>query len=244
MQTWWRSSPFTSVGIYIGGANRGCAQPNLTAPWVNTVIAQGWRLLPIWVGPQAPCSTLSTTKLSLSVPTATNQGLAEGKAAADRAAALGLGWLAPVYYDMESYPAGGACSKAVQAFTNGWTYALNQRGYLAGYYSSLCSGIADQAATVTSAAVRAECGLDRGVEQHTEHLRVQHSGLFAVRRIVVGPLACPPVHRRPRRDLGRSEDQHRQQRGRRADLPLVTPYDGASRRPLERCSLHSVEREA
>jgi hypothetical protein len=151
MQAWWTSSPYTSVGIYIGGANRGCAQPNLTMPWVSTVIAQGWRLLPLWVGPQAPCTTLrSTTKLPLDVAQATNQGIAEGTAAANRLAGLGFGWLAPVYYDMESYPVGGACSKAVLAFANGWTYALNQRGYLAGYYSSLCSGIVDQAAGVTT----------------------------------------------------------------------------------------------
>ena len=149
MDTWWKSSPYTSVGVYIGGANRGCAQPNLTTTWVRTVIAQGWKLMPIWVGPQAPCTPLgSTTKLPLDVNAATYQGLVEGLAAADRAAALGLGWLAPVYYDMEAYPSGGACSKAVVGFANGWTYALNQRGYLAGYYSSLCSGIADQAAAI------------------------------------------------------------------------------------------------
>jgi Domain of unknown function (DUF1906) len=151
MQMWWDSSPYTSVAIYIGGANRGCAQPNLTTSWVNTVIGQGWRLLPIWVGPQAPCSPLgSTTKLPLDPAAAMNQGVVQGTAAADRAAALGFGWLAPVYYDMEAYPAGGDCSKAVLAFTSGWTSALNQRGYLAGYYSSLCSGIADQAAGITT----------------------------------------------------------------------------------------------
>ena len=79
MQTWWTSSPYTSVGIYIGGANRGCAEPNLTPPWVSTVIAQGWRLLPIWVGPQAPCTTLgSTTKLSLEAPVCDFSGARRG----------------------------------------------------------------------------------------------------------------------------------------------------------------------
>jgi hypothetical protein len=152
MQSWWTSSPYTSIGVYIGGANRGCAQPNLTAPWVSTVIAQGWKLLPIWVGPQAPCTPLgSTTKLPLGAAAANAQGVTEGFAAANRAASLGLAWLAPVYYDMEAYPKVAACTMAVQAFTDGWTYALNSRGYLAGYYSSLCSGIADQAAVVGAA---------------------------------------------------------------------------------------------
>ena len=49
---------------------------------------------------------------------------------------------------MEAYPSGAACSSAVVAFANGWTCALNQRGYLAGFYSSLCTGIADQAAAI------------------------------------------------------------------------------------------------
>ena len=30
----WSSSPFRAVGIYIGGANAACAQPNLSASWV------------------------------------------------------------------------------------------------------------------------------------------------------------------------------------------------------------------
>ena len=81
--------------------------------------------------------------------TATNQGILEGTAAADRAAALGFGWLAPVYFDMEAYPSGGACTDAVLAFTIGWTYVLHQRGYLAGYYSSLCSGILDVANSIS-----------------------------------------------------------------------------------------------
>ena len=62
---------------------------------------------------------------------------------------LGFGWLAPVYFDMEAYPSGGACTDAVLAFTIGWTYALHQRGYLAGYYSSLCSGILDVANSIS-----------------------------------------------------------------------------------------------
>ena len=37
MSKWKASSPYTSVGVYIGGANRGCAQPNLTTSWVSSV---------------------------------------------------------------------------------------------------------------------------------------------------------------------------------------------------------------
>ena len=59
MTTWWQQSPYEAVGIYIGGSSRACAQPNLTATWVTTVVDQGWNLIPIWVGPQAPCTNFS-----------------------------------------------------------------------------------------------------------------------------------------------------------------------------------------
>ncbi|HEY8216683.1 MAG TPA: glycoside hydrolase domain-containing protein, partial [Acidimicrobiia bacterium] len=59
----WLASPFRAIGIYIGGANRGCSQPNLTASWVATVLNQGWKLIPIYVGLQASCSTLSAAKI-------------------------------------------------------------------------------------------------------------------------------------------------------------------------------------
>ena len=47
---------------------------------------------------------------------------------------------------MEGYPRGGACSDLGAAFADGWVRQLNTRGYLAGMYSSLCSGILDAAA--------------------------------------------------------------------------------------------------
>jgi hypothetical protein len=147
----WRSSPYTSVGVYIGGANRGCAQPNLTASWVSNVLSQGWKLLPIWVGPQASCTTLgSTTKITGDPNQAYNEGAAQGFAAANAGAALGFTWLAPIYYDMEAYPRGGNCTASVQWFMGGWVAALNSRGYQAGIYSSLCSGILDVAAATAN----------------------------------------------------------------------------------------------
>jgi hypothetical protein len=145
MSSWWTSSPYTSVGIYIGGALRGCpTQPNLTPSWVSTVVTQGWRLIPIWVGPQAPCGGFSQS-ISTNSATATAQGVTEADGAAAAAQSLGLAG-APIYYDMEGYTQGGACSTGVQAFMSGWTGELHNLGYLAGLYSSLCSGIDDVAA--------------------------------------------------------------------------------------------------
>ena len=31
----WAGSPYRAIGVYIGGLNRGCSQPNLTASWVS-----------------------------------------------------------------------------------------------------------------------------------------------------------------------------------------------------------------
>jgi Domain of unknown function (DUF1906) len=154
MKTWWDNSPFTSVGIYVGGANRGCAQPNLSSSWITTALQQGWALIPIWVGPQAPCSSLSSTKFPSNTTDAFNAGVNEGNAAATRMRSFGFGWLAPAYYDMEAYPRSTSCTAAVQSFTNGWTKALNANGYVAGFYSSQCSGIVDVAAIYNTAQYR------------------------------------------------------------------------------------------
>jgi hypothetical protein len=150
MSKWKASSPYTSVGIYIGGSSRACAQPNLTASWISSVKSQGWGLLPVWVGPQASCTTLGgTTRISSDSTTAFFDGINQATAAANAADALGFGWLSPIYYDMEGYTRGGACSSAVQTFADGWVRVLNGRGYLAGMYSSLCSGILDVAAATS-----------------------------------------------------------------------------------------------
>src|SRR6185503_18883346 len=55
----WQASPYRAVGIYIGGTNRACAQPNLTSQWVSDTTASGWSLLPLYVGLQAPCISQS-----------------------------------------------------------------------------------------------------------------------------------------------------------------------------------------
>ena len=95
---------------------RACAQPNLTPSWVQSVKAQGWHLIPTWVGPQAPCS-----KFSIVIPTDPTQavalGITEADAATTAASTLGISAPAPIYYDMEAYQPGDPCSAAVQAFT-------------------------------------------------------------------------------------------------------------------------------
>ena len=61
LQTWWNSSPYQSVNLYIGGISRGCSNSALTADYVNRMRQQGWAFIPTWVGPQAPCTDYSHT---------------------------------------------------------------------------------------------------------------------------------------------------------------------------------------
>ena len=135
MSTWWINSPYFDANIYIGGVARGCSQPNLTASWVTSIFGQGWRLIPTWVGPQAPCSTF-TSKISTNTTTAFNQGVTEAASAISAANGLGLS-TSIVYYDMENYNSGDAtCKAAVNSFINGWVQRLHSSSFQAGVYGS------------------------------------------------------------------------------------------------------------
>src|SRR5690606_8101911 len=80
MQSWKTNSPYKDANIYFGGSARACAQTNLTSSWVSTVFSQGWRLIPTWVGPQAPCTSYGN-RFSYDTATARTQGLNEASAA-------------------------------------------------------------------------------------------------------------------------------------------------------------------
>jgi hypothetical protein len=142
----WLASPYRAVGIYFGGDNRACAQPNLTAGWVTEQRAAGWHLMPIYLGRQASCTTSNK-------PNKINnaQAAAQGRAAADDAAvqarAIGLPRDSVLIYDMEAYRTDDpACRAGVLAFIGAWTARLHDHAYLSGFYSSMGSGVADQVA--------------------------------------------------------------------------------------------------
>jgi Domain of unknown function (DUF1906) len=137
----WKASPFKSVGIYIGGTNMGCSQPNLSASWVTRESAAGWGLIPTYVGLQAPGNSCGCASITSSQASA--QGAAAAGNAITDAQALSIGKGNPIYYDMEAYSPGGSATSAVRAFLTTWTNTLHARGYLSGVYSSGNSGIAD-----------------------------------------------------------------------------------------------------
>jgi len=137
----WGASPYRAVGVYVGGANEACAQPNLTASWVQQESAAGWVLLPIYVGLQAPSNGCGCAAI------VSSQASAEGTAAADdavnQAAGVGISPGNPIYDDMENYSRGTVNTTAVLAFLAAWTTELHARGYLSGVYSSAGSGVTD-----------------------------------------------------------------------------------------------------
>lgn len=147
----WAGSPYRAIGVYIGGVNRGCSQPNLTASWVAEQTAAEWSLIPTYVGLQAPTSSCSScAKLSTSVSTAATQGTEAATDAVAQARIAGIGEGSPIYFDMESYSRTSSASNATLTFLAAWTARLHVLGYQSGVYSSGASGIADLAANYGS----------------------------------------------------------------------------------------------
>ena len=148
----WAGSPYRALGVYVGGANRGCSQPNLTASWVAEQTAAGWSLIPTYVGLQAPTSSCSScAKLSTSTSAATTQGTEAANDAVAQARVAGIGEGSPIYFDMESYARTASASTATLTFLSAWTTRLHALGYDSGVYSSSASGIADLASKSASA---------------------------------------------------------------------------------------------
>jgi hypothetical protein len=137
----WGASPYRALGIYIGGANMACSQPNLSATWVSAESAAGWHMVPIYVGLQSPSNSCGCA--GISPASASVQGTQAAEDAVVDAQAIGMGGGNPLYFDMEAYNRTTANTSAVLAFLNAWTTQLHASGYLSGVYSSDASGIAD-----------------------------------------------------------------------------------------------------
>ena len=148
MQIWWGASPYQAVNLYIGGSSRACANSALTSSYISQLYQQGWKFIPTWVGPQAPC-TGYPSRMSSDVTVAFGQGVSEANLAVERLAVLGLTdpdkTGSVVYYDIEHYGTNSVCRAAVNAFMNGWVSQLHTRGNVAGVYgSTLCNtGLSD-----------------------------------------------------------------------------------------------------
>lgn len=138
----WSSTRYHAIGIYVGGVNSACSQPNLTASWVSTESAAGWRLIPTYVGLQGPggcCRQIDPAK-------AKAQGAAAAKDAMARSEALGIGSGNPIYFDMEGgYARTSSAISAVLNFLSAWTKTLHANGFISGVYSSGAFAVTDLA---------------------------------------------------------------------------------------------------
>ncbi len=146
----WLASPYRAVGIYVGGANRACADGNLSASWVASATAGGWSLFPLYVGLQAPCVS-DKTLARIDPASAAAQGTAAAADAVSHAQVFGLGPGVPLYFDMEGYSTTDpACTQVVQQFVSAWVGGLHTLGYVAGIYGSASSTIRDMVPLVSS----------------------------------------------------------------------------------------------
>jgi hypothetical protein len=138
----WLASPYRSVGIYIGGVNRACAQANLTAAWIRGIQAAGWHYFPLYAGLQASC-VAAAGDATISPSDAAAQGAAAARDAVTQAAGLGIPPGTPVSYDMEAY--GTGCTAEVTTFLSAWDGGLRSAGYVPAVYES-ASNVGDLAA--------------------------------------------------------------------------------------------------
>jgi hypothetical protein len=147
VMTDWLASPYRAIGIYIGGINRGCLQPNLTAAWITKIQQQGWHYFPFYVGLQATC-VKSHGNAVINPKKAAAQGKAAALDAATQAQNLGIPRGTPIIYDMEAYV---GCGAQVVKFLSSWDSELQAHKYAAAVYESF-SNIGDlvkAAATMT-----------------------------------------------------------------------------------------------
>lgn len=133
MRAWRRHSHYRAIGVYIGGSDRACAQPALSAAWLRREAAAGWHFIPLYVGPQVAFRG--------EVRRPVRQARTSAQDAVVHARRLGIGRRSPIYYDMEAYPP--RRRKAALKFFSAWTKKLHALGYRSAIYSSSLSGIRD-----------------------------------------------------------------------------------------------------
>jgi hypothetical protein len=157
MQSWWTDSPYQDIGVYLGGCDVYCVSPNgqntcastwhssssktvdtnLTSAWMTSVTHMGWGILPIWVGPQAPCIANASSYWTINNSDTYSTGTYQADLAVAQANALGI-TNGIIYYDMEGYtPDGGSCSSAVETFLDSWTAELHTQGFQSGLYGGI-----------------------------------------------------------------------------------------------------------
>jgi hypothetical protein len=141
----WLASDYRAIGVYFGGRGRACKdQRHLTSEWARSVSDMGWRILPVYVGSQSPCTkSKNKKKYRLDSSRPWQQGTDEGRDAVRRAETLGFAPGSPIYLDMEAYDTRRAgCAGVTLEFVRAFNREVGAQDYLSGYYSSADSGVA------------------------------------------------------------------------------------------------------
>jgi len=161
MDDWWANSPYYYYGTYLGGPASACNVPG--REWYADVHAAhapkglSWDFLPIWVGKQPPCSTISPR---FSGDATNNYQQARTEAANEVDNAVGVatsrGFTSPgtiLYYDLEAYDTtNSGCNAAARAYINVWSKRLQETwSDKSGLYGSACGSLVNQFWTVTFA---------------------------------------------------------------------------------------------
>jgi hypothetical protein len=147
MDVWRRTSPFWGVGVYLGGVSSLCDRSNLTKAWVGRQSRRGWRVLPLWVGPQAACSTVGyaadiDTARRGGYAAAAEQGRRNANQAVRKARAIGVPPRSTLWYDIEDFAlSDDDCRRSVLTFLSAWTKRLHRLGYTSGVYSNVSAAV-------------------------------------------------------------------------------------------------------
>lgn len=143
MDAWRDDSDYGAVGVYIGGINRGCAQSRLTATWLRTQYANGWRFIPLYVGRQPSTDGGSCGGGCAAITDPGPQGKEAADDAVKQAVALGFAKGTVIYNDLENYAPGGSVTSHVLSYLDAYTERLHALGYRSGVYGNTSSLVAD-----------------------------------------------------------------------------------------------------
>jgi hypothetical protein len=139
MTTWWDTTNYFAIGVYIGGENFSEATPDHA--WLANVMTTGWDVWLLWVGPQSSCVDQGGLgHFSDDPATAQDEGEAQAQDAVAAASADGFGDEYLVY-DLEGFDTDNStCVTAAQSFINGFEYEVHTvEGEHGAVYGSSCS---------------------------------------------------------------------------------------------------------
>ena len=143
MTNWWVNTPYSSLGIYLGGQNSGGTNPGHN--YIASIMTTGYAVWLYWVGPQSACVNQGNlTHFSNTPSTAQSQGEAQADAAVAAATATGFGNVY-IVYDLEGYNTSNAtCVAAASSFINGFQFEVhNVDGRQGAVYGSSCASDLD-----------------------------------------------------------------------------------------------------